>query len=126
MTPRSRAENAKSSNRRCSPSQRRSRVIGWRVDSFSIKQRRLTILAPGGDGFFVCRQDLLRAASGAEIFQKLAETYERAFKNAEYQARLEESGQALSTSFNTPEDATKQFIELVNNAVSYKKKYAPE
>jgi tripartite-type tricarboxylate transporter receptor subunit TctC len=61
-----------------------------------------------------------------EIFQKLAETYAAAFNDPEYQAKLESSGQALSTSFNTPEDATAEFIKLIDDAVVYKKKYKVE
>jgi tripartite-type tricarboxylate transporter receptor subunit TctC len=61
-----------------------------------------------------------------EIFQKLAETYAAAFNNPEYQAKLEENGQALSTSLHTPEDATAAFIELINVSVESKAKYKVE
>jgi len=61
-----------------------------------------------------------------EIFQKLAETYAAAFNNPEYQATLEANGQALSTNFYTPEEATAEFKQLVNDSVEYKKKYKVE
>jgi tripartite-type tricarboxylate transporter receptor subunit TctC len=61
-----------------------------------------------------------------EIFKKLADTYAAAFKNPEFQANLESSGQALSTSFNTPEDATAKFVDLINVSVESKAKYKVE
>ncbi len=61
-----------------------------------------------------------------EIFQKLAETYAAAFNNPEFQAKLESSGQALSTSFNTPEDASAKFVELIKVSVESKAKYKVE
>jgi tripartite-type tricarboxylate transporter receptor subunit TctC len=56
-----------------------------------------------------------------EVFQKLVESYQEAFKDPEYQEALKKSGQAFATSLKEPDAATAQFRELVDDSLKYRK-----
>lgn len=56
-----------------------------------------------------------------ERFQKLAESFDAAFHDPEYQQALKDTGQALATNFSEPEASTSQFRELVDDGIKYRK-----
>ncbi|MFZ7101102.1 MAG: tripartite tricarboxylate transporter substrate binding protein [Peptococcaceae bacterium] len=57
-----------------------------------------------------------------ERFQKLVETYQKAFNNSEYQGYLEKSGEITVTEFNTPEESEKINQEIHDTVLKYKDK----